>query len=63
MRPHFLNRPELWTRASRDGLSAAERACALERPAPRRRGVIGDVIFAVVLGTLSALLLAHWLAR
>ena len=62
MRPHFLDRPGLWTSASRDGRSAVDRACAIERPQPRR-SVIGDVIFACVLGTLGALLLAHWLAR
>lgn len=31
MRPAFLTRPELWTRASRTGQSAVDSACAVER--------------------------------
>lgn len=62
MRPAFLHRPESWLRASRDGRSAVDKACALERPAPRRHEAVADVIFATLLGVLGAAALLHWAA-
>ncbi len=34
-----------------------------QKPAPPERSRIGDVIFAVTLGVLAGVALAHWLAR
>lgn len=61
MKPAFLTRPEAWLRATRDGRSAVDLACAVERP--RERGTtVGDVLFAVFIGIVGALALAHWWA-
>ncbi len=57
IRPAFLSRPELWTRASRDSRSLAEQACAVEHH--KRSGHAWHdwalVAFAVTLVLLIAL--------
>jgi hypothetical protein len=62
MRPSFLTRPGLWTRAARTAQSPADYACAVERrrEAPSRFERMADVLLATAIGVVGALALVHW---
>jgi hypothetical protein len=61
-RPNFLTAPGVWIRTPRTDKSAVEQACSIQHVTVSRGDRMAGAVLAVVIGIVSAALLAHWAA-